>query len=181
MSAFTLAYRMVPTDAEMAAITSIVRERGATIRWQTSLTFGRAYALVERASAECRDALRERAGSAWVDRAIIALAVSPSVDEALPALLHALGGPGRPLGIRLCEPVEGGIILEWDLERTSAEMILDLIDIEIARFTARRVNELLTPLPLAWSARIAADGLRAPEIAPDRILEHLLEDLDAAG
>jgi hypothetical protein len=181
VSAFTLAYRMVPTDADMAAVDSIVREQGATIRWQTSHAFGRAYALIERASPECREAVREQTEPAYVDRPIIALAVSPSIDEALPPILHALGGPGAPAGIRSCEAFESRVIVEWDLDRTPAEIVMGLIDVEIARFCARRVNELLSPLSLTWVARIAADGLRAPEIAPDRILEHLLGGLDAAG
>jgi len=132
------------------------------------------YGLVE-GPAACATALREETRAAVFTRPVIALAVSPSVPEALPPLLHALAGPGRPSGVLSCDAYEGGLVVEWDLEITSADVLLGLIDIEMDRFHARRVNELLTPLPLAWSTRIAANGLRAPEITPDRVLEEQLE------
>jgi hypothetical protein len=89
--------------------------------------------------------------------------------------MHALGGPGRPAGVLACDAVPGGTIVEWDLDVTSFEVVLNLVDIEIDRFRAQRVNALLTPLPLAWWTRIGATGLHAPDITPDRVLEEQLE------
>lgn len=180
MSAFTLAYRKVPNDAEISAVEAVVRAGGGEIAWQTDATRGRTYALVEKADERCAGALREKCGAAFVGRPIIALAVLPSVAEALPPILHALGGPGAPVGVRSCEAVGGAALIEWDLDRTGLPVVLGLIDIEIARFRARRVNALLSPLPLAWWARIAADGLAA-DVTPDRVLEALLEDDRVAG
>lgn len=181
VSAFTLAYRKVPSDAETGVVESAVRSNGARISWQVSEAHARAYALVEEANERCTTELRSQCGMAFIDRPIIALAVVPSVPEALPPILHALNGPGAPDGMRSCEASGEALIVEWDMERTAAEVVLGLVDVEIARFRARRVNALLSPLPLGWWTRIAAAGLGAPEIAPDRVLEALLEDHHVAG
>jgi hypothetical protein len=53
-------------------------------------------------------------------------------------------------------------------------LVFDLIDTELDRFHSGRRTELLTPLTETWLAKIAADGLQCPEIAPDRILETLV-------
>lgn len=74
-----------------------------------------------------------------------------------------------------CESCAEGAVLEWDLDRTAASLVLALVDVELARFGSARTSELLSPLPPVWLARIAADGLNAPEITPDRILETLVE------
>lgn len=181
MSAFTLAYRKVPSDAETGAVAAAVEACGARIEWQISAEYARAYALVEDANDRCVAELRSQCGVACVDRPVIALAVVPSVPEALPAVRHALNGPGAPDGMRSCELSGRALILEWDMDRSAPEIVLGLLDIEIARFHARRVNELLSPLPLRWWTRIAAAGLGAPEIAPDRVLEALLEEHHVAG
>ncbi|HEX8805410.1 MAG TPA: hypothetical protein VF741_00620, partial [Candidatus Aquilonibacter sp.] len=78
-------------------------------------------------------------------------------------------------------PGGGGMLLEWDLDTTALDTIMDLIDIEIERFHARRTNFLLTPLPLAWWTTIAGNGLRAPEITPERVLEEQLEVQHVVG
>jgi hypothetical protein len=182
MSAFTLRFQPEPSDAELRAAERAISELGASITWQHATACKRMYALVEGASPECVSALRELTVATVFDRPVIALAVVPSVPEALPPLMHALGGPGRPAGVVACDPCPGGgMILEWDLDTTALDTIMDLIDIEIERFHARRVNALLTPLPLAWWTTIAGNGLRAPEIAPDRVLEEQLQVQNVLG
>ena len=52
---------------------------------------------------------------------------------------------------------------------------MKLIDVELRRFSSGRRSELLSPLTPMLSAKIAASGLKAPEIAPDRILELLID------
>jgi len=175
MSAFTLRFAPQLDDSEVAAADAVVRSCGGSVTWRHSAACKRTYGLVENAGAACASALREATRAAVFDRPIIALAVFPSVEEALPPILHALGGPGRPAGVLACEPCEGGAIVEWDLELTRYEIVLNLVDIEIDRFRARRVNALLTPLPLDWWTRIASGGLRAPDITPERVLEEQLE------
>jgi len=104
----------------------------------------------------------------------IALAVFPSRVEALPGLLHALGGPGRPAGVsdaHLCDG--GGIIVEWDPAQTAVRLVIGLIDIELRRYGATRRIELLRPLPLDQLTEIASQELHA-KIGPDQVLEALL-------
>jgi hypothetical protein len=105
------------------------------------------------------------------DVPVIALALFPTVPEALPQLLDALGGEGRPAGILACEPIDGGAIVEWNPEVSDARVVIGTADVELARFKSGRTAELLTPLAPETAAKLAAIGLGAPQIDPDRILE----------
>lgn len=167
MPAFTLRYRAVPEPTEIARVEKLVAGHNGTIAWQKNPSFERTYALVEGV---------DTAFLPEMGPAIIALAVCPSVAEALPRVEEALGGPGRPAGIRSCERVGNAIVAEWDLNVTSARTVLNLCDIELARFHSGRVNTLLTPLSDASWAKIASEGLNAPEIAPNRVLEVLIQE-----
>lgn len=157
----------------------MVRSHGGTVQWRASERAKRAYASVEipdgvGVAADALRAVAQSAVTVW-DGAVIALAVFPALAEALPPLLDALAGPGRPAGVISCDAIDGGIAVEWDPERTGASVVLGTIDVELSAFACGRTAELLTPLTAAWAARIAAEGLQAPQIAPDRMLETLLE------
>ncbi len=175
MSAFTLRFQPEPSDAEVRAVEHAAKDLGAHVMWQHATACKRMYGLVEGASPACIAKLREATVATVYDRPVIALAVFPSVPEALPPLMRALGGPGRPAGVRACDPCEGGMIVEWDLDISALDVIMNLIDIEIERFHARRINRLLTPLPLQWWTTIAASGLHAPDVTPERVLEEQLK------
>jgi hypothetical protein len=174
VSAITLRFQL-PADGEIEAAESIVALHAARVEWRRSHACERTYGLVEHAGAACASALRAGTRATVFDPAVIALAVFPSMAEALPPLLDALGGPGRPAGVAGCQAQGLGAIVEWDLDRTSLDVLLGLIDLELERFRAQRATELLTPLPLSWWTRIAAVGLRAPEISAERVLETQLE------
>ena len=174
-SAFSVRFQPEADDTLLAEAEAIVRGRGARVAWQHCAACKRTYGLVEGADALCGAALREATRAAVFDRPIIALAIFPSEAEALPAILEALGGRGRPAGVLGCEEAAGGAIVEWDLDATACEVVLGLVDVEIDRFHAWRSNALLTPLPLAWWTRIAATGLRSPDITEQRVLEEQLE------
>jgi hypothetical protein len=162
-------------DAGRAALDVAARSQGASIAWRRSVRTGRAYGLCELSDAPALAAM-SAAGAAIVEGSpVIALAVFPTVPEALPQLLQALGENGRPAGIGSVEACDGGAIVEWNLERTGAAVVLAAIDVELARFHSGRTAELLSPLPPGWLERLAADGLKTPEIAPDRVLETLIE------
>jgi hypothetical protein len=154
-------------------IETLLVDQGGRAVWHTSAATGRSYALLELAALP--DLAGIAAGAKVYQTPIIALAVFPEVREALPSLLEALGGGGRPAAILTCEPCSGGMVIEWDPQRTSAGVVLGLVDVELRRFNSGRTAELLSPLPPASIARIAADGLEAPEIAPERVLEMLLD------
>ncbi len=175
MRTFSIRFQPEADDALLAEADAIVLRCGARVAWQHSAACKRTYGLVEGGDAACASALREATRAAVLDRPVIALAIFPSVAEALPPILEALGGPGRPAGVLACEPAQGGAIVEWDLDVTGFDLIRNVVDIEIGRFGARRVNALLTPLPLEWWARIAASGLRSPDITAQRVLEEQLE------
>jgi hypothetical protein len=175
VSVFTLCYRGVPDTGEIKALDAVAAARGARLEWGVHPRFGRAYALLADADGECIAGIRGECRAIVVEAPVIALAVFPSVEEALPSIIDALCGEGRPVGMVACDLIRGGCILEWDLERTSAELILELIDAELDRFRAHRMSELLSPMPLTWWTRIAAEGLRCPQIRPDRVIEELLE------
>ena len=171
MPAFTVRYNSIPADDVRSSLGEFAHRNGATVTWLEHAALSRSYALIEGTSAGSLDM---QAGATVFETPVIALAIRPNVPEALPALADALGGPGRPSGVMSCETVAGAVIVEWNLERSPADTILALVDVELARFRASRANELLTPLPLAWWTAIASAGLQAPEIAPDRVLEALI-------
>ncbi len=177
MPAFTVRYNSIPREDLRSSLGEFARRNGAAVAWQDNAAFNRSYALIEGASA---GSLETHAGATVFETPVIALAIRPNVAEALPAVAEALGGAGRPDGVLSCEIVSGAVVVEWNLDRSAADMVLAVIDIELARFRAARVNELLSPLPLAWWTAIASAGLQAPEIAPGRVLEALIEERHVA-
>jgi hypothetical protein len=171
----TLSLEAKAADVRRAAIDGAVAREGGTVRWRTSEPAGRSYALLELPDGDDAGAIGEACGGAAYDRAVIALAVFPAAAQALPSLLDALGGPGRPAGVLACRPCAGGVVVEWDPARTGAGLVLGLIDVELRRFGGVRTIEVLSPLPAELVARIAAEGLAAPQIEPNKILELRLD------
>ncbi len=162
-------------DALHARIDLAVGALGGRSRWRNSARASRSYGLLELPDGQRGATLAAAGGAIVFESPIIALAVFPAVAEALPTLLAALAGAGRPGGVVACEPIDGGIAIEWDPQRTSAGIVLGIVDVELARFHSGRTAELLTPLPPAWVAEIAADGLQAAGMSSDRVLEDLIE------
>ncbi|HZY96635.1 MAG TPA: hypothetical protein VFE35_05995 [Candidatus Cybelea sp.] len=172
----TLSIDGTPDDERREAIDKIVRNQGGKTIWREHPAVGRSYALLELPDGYDAEAIRSASGGVAYETAVIAVAVSPAVPQALPSLLEALSGPGRPAGILACRGLRGGVILEWDPTVSSVELVLGLVDVELRRFASGRTTELLSPLPPASVAKIAAQGLQAPQIAPDRVLELLIDD-----
>ena len=168
----TVSFGRQASEAERGDVEAAVRARGGSVTWRSSARAGRTYGLVRLPEGELKTAI----GAATVhDTAIIALAVYPVVAEALPYVADALAGVGRPAGVLNASTCDGGVVVEWDPRLTAAAAIYDLVDVELRRFGGGRTAELLAPLPEAVVAKIAADGLQAPEISPDRELETLVE------
>lgn len=158
-------------DARRAAVDEVVRRNGGSSAWRIREGARRSYALLELPDEYDAAAIRAASGGSVSERPVIALALSPAVAEALPHLVEALEGPGRPAGILACVPCGASIILEWDPSVTAVEVVMGIVDLELARFASGRVTELLSPLPPSLVAQIAARGLDAPQIVPQRILE----------
>jgi hypothetical protein len=168
----TVSFDHAMSEAERRDVETAVRAHGGSVTWRSSARAARTYGLVRLPKGEMGAPI----GSATVhDTAIIALAVFPVAAEALPFVRDALAGAGRPSGIVGAANCEGGVVIEWDPLRTSAAAVYDLIDVELRRFGGGRTAELLAPLPEDVVARVSAEGLQAPEIAPDRTLETLVE------
>jgi hypothetical protein len=158
-------------DARRTATENAVAAQGGSAVWRTSRRCRRTYALLEVPQRYDADSIEAASAGTVHDRPIIALAVFPTVPEALPCVLDARGGPGRPAGVLACQPCDGAVILEWDPNLSAAEVVLGLVDVELQRFGSGRTAELLAPLPAALLAAVAAGGLQAPQIEPARILE----------
>lgn len=153
---------------------------GASVKFGARERWNRTYALVEgNAALEPDEAAAAIANARWYDEAIIALAIEPTPADALPAIANALSGPGGPSGVLECTAVEGAAIVEFLPSRILPSLILNVADVELRRFHGYRTVRLLNPLPVELTAKIAAEGLQAAEITPDRILETLLEQTGA--
>lgn len=167
----TLSIEGVLESKRRAEIDDAVRRLGGTAIWRASEAACRTYALLELPDGCDRAAIAATRAEVVYDKAVIALALFPAIPEALPPLLEALGGPGRPAGILTCRPCPGGVIVEWDPDLTQAAVVLGVVDVELRRFGSSRIAEVLAPLPPSVVALLAASGLRAPQIEPARILE----------
>ncbi len=110
----------------------------------------------------------------WYDEAIVVLAIEPRPTDALPRLHRRLTGAGAPSALMAARIEEDGLIVECS-PRSAPLVVLAVIDTELRRWNGTRSTRLLAPLPARVWTSIAARGLQAPEIAPDRILESLLE------
>jgi len=159
------------------AIDDTVRLQGGRATWRAHPEVGRTYALLESAEALDVRAIAADSGTQVYEAAIIALAVSPTVPQALPVLQEALAGPGRPAGILACREFSGGVVVEWNPDVSRAEVVLGVMDAELRRFDSGRTAEVLSPLPKSTIAKVASEGLRAPEIRLDRVLEALVDDV----
>ena len=176
MAYLTLTIEGTPDDTRREAIDEIARRARGHAHWRINPAIGRSYVLLELPDVNQSKAIGLAPGEVAYETAVIALAVSPTVPQALPGLLEALNGPGRPAGILACREFSGGVILEWNPNVSSVELVLGLVDVELRRFASGRTTELLAPIPPQLVAKIAAEGLQAPQIALERVLELLIDD-----
>jgi hypothetical protein len=172
----TLSIEGMPDDDRRKAIDDAVRSQGGRAVWRISEAVGRTYALLELPDAYEVRAIRAVSDGDAYEAAIIAVAVSPTVPQALPHVRAALTGAGSPAGILACRPYADGVIVEWNPTISRADLVLGLIDVELLRFASGRTTELLSPLPASLAAKIAADGLQAPQIGLERVLESYFGD-----
>lgn len=173
----TLSIDGMPDERCREEIDDAVRLQGGRATWRAHPEIGRTYALLEIPGDFDTEAIRAVVGAQWYETAVIALAVSPAVPQALPALRQALHGPGRPAGVLACHPFPNGVVVEWDPDVSRVELVLGLIDAELRRFASGRTAEVLAPLPQSAIVKLASEGLRAPEVRLDRVLEVLVDDV----
>lgn len=174
--AHTLRIDAASGDALQRRIAAALARDGVRLEFGPQHSLERTYVLVQGpAGADPVDLEQSFPEGRWYGEAIIALAIEPEPPDALPDLLRALDGPGRPAGICNCD-IEGTcLVVEFLPSLTQPALVLRIVDVELRRTRGYRRVELLSPLPVEVLARVAADGLQAKEIATDRILESLLE------
>jgi hypothetical protein len=176
MPASTLRSERPLDDSARATVDAAIAAAGGSVAWRTHAGTGRTYGLVELPAGTPSVPADVRDHVTVFQAPIIALAVSLTVPEAIPAVLEAFAGDGRPDGVLFCGATRGGVILEWDPARTAVAAVFALLDVELQRFACGRTAELLAAVPEAIAARIAAEGLRTPEVAGGRVLETLLRE-----
>jgi hypothetical protein len=172
----TLCVEGTPDDERREAIDAVVRRQGGRATWRMHPDLGLSYALLDLPDSHDAQAIRTAGGGVVYETAIIAMAVSPAVPQALPRLYEALAGAGRPAGILASRTCGGSVVVEWDPGISGVDVVMGLIDVELRRFASGRTAEVLAPLPASVVTRIAAQGLQAPQIQPNRILELLVDD-----
>ncbi|HKU68214.1 MAG TPA: hypothetical protein VJP85_10595 [Candidatus Baltobacteraceae bacterium] len=164
-----------PLSAAIADRVAALARDGVRVRVAETNGVARTYASIEGPEGVDPVQLEPQLPDArWYDAEIIALAIEPLPADALPLLAQALGGPGAPAGVCECATHGERLILEFRPDLTPAGLLVRIIDVELRRFRGSRRTQILTPLSMRTAAAIAADGLQAPEIASDRILESLL-------
>jgi hypothetical protein len=164
-----------PPSAAIADRVAALARDGVRVRVSGADSIARTYASVEGPQGVDPVQLEPQIPDArWYDAEIIALAIEPLPADALPFLTRALGGPGAPAGVCDCTSDGTRLFLEFRPDVTPAGLLVRIIDVELRRFGGSHRTKLISPLSMRAAAAIAADGLQAPEIASDRILESLL-------
>lgn len=171
----TMSVAGTPQKTRREAVDAFVRSCGGHVTWRCDPNADRAYALLEFPDGYGGPPPAAQPGETVYETAIIAVAVSPNEPEALPYLRDALAGEGRPAGILACRTFAESLVVEWDPRVCAAHVVSRLIGVELRRFHSAARTVLLAPLPPGVLAKIAADGLAAPEIMDDRILESLIQ------
>lgn len=172
----TLRIDAPPGEALQRRIAAALARDGVRIEFGREHSIARTYALIEGpAGADPAEVEQRFTEGRWYGEAIIALAIEPTPADALPGLLRVVQGPGSPAGVCGCDVDGSGLIVELQPSRTQPELLLRMIDVELRRTNGYRRIALLSPLPVELIALVAASGLQAAEIAPNRILESLLE------
>jgi len=159
------------------------RKISASLPGGSSLQFGAPYAAGARTyglvqgppSLEPGEVAQALAGARLYDEAIIALAIDPTPKDALPAIARAFSSDAGLAGVIDSGIAGNAFIVEFQPARAAPALVLNLVDVELRRFRGYRKVTLLNPLTPEILAQIAAGGLQASEIGPDRILETLLE------
>ena len=165
---------------ECSAFSAVASAAGMRSEVCSNERFGSTYVLLEIGeAARAQELAAKYPGATAFDPAIIALAIEPEAQDALPALASALSGPGAPAGMCSAQRRGNAVLVEFSPERTAWRTVKSVIDAELMRFgSATRRTSLLSPLSLEMESQIAADGLQCPGVEPSRVLEALLADVD---
>jgi hypothetical protein len=165
-------------DRERDDIARLLSSVGATVTsWSVPPAFGRTYALaaLDPATGELPLPPEARAD----EPPIVPLEIVPLHAVRLAALEAALGGPGRPAGVRECLRSERSLLVELDESITPLSFVVALVDLELEAAPGRRIVPLLG-LGDESLAAFAAAALREPDLDASRLIETYSEPLSAA-
>ena len=95
------------------------------------------------------------------------------------AVMLALDGRGKPVGVKSCEQRTGELIVRIDPAITPPSLVRHLVEIERRRFAAPPTADAFA-LDDAQLARLVATAIQEPELDENRVLEHLVPELDDA-
>jgi hypothetical protein len=93
-------------------------------------------------------------------------------------VLLALWGRGKPVGVKSCEQRTGALIVRVDPAITPPDLVRHLVEIERRRFAGSKTAGVQA-LEDDQLARLVAKAIQEPDLDENRIIEHLLPELDA--
>lgn len=140
--------------------------------WKPLAAPGRTYALVDYAADEpALEALRAFGASTVDAPPLCVLDVAPASPGGCARIVRALGGPGRPAGVREAVAFGASVLVELDDRRTPLALVVDLIDAELSNGAAGRTILPLFGLRDDELAAFASVQLATPDIDRSRIIE----------
>ena len=167
-------------SSERAVATREVVSAGAAVRsWKTTGT--RTYATVDMDGEDARS-LGRRFPAAKVDApALTVLRIVPDARRHMERLAHALGGAGRPSGVREAyRDGDDALVIEIDTARTPLAFVAALIDAELPPGAGRTLEPLVALDDDALTA-FAGDVLAMPGLGRSRVIETHLETILAGS
>jgi len=129
------------------------------------------------------DSLRARASGSAAEDVLALDALSQLVfriddRRERDAIRDALQGPGGPAGVAGCDEDAKTLTVSFDATRTSPSLVRHLVEIERRRFSRENADGAARELDDAGLARLVAEAIHDPELDENRILEHLVPELN---
>jgi len=179
-SYLSLRFDRLLSPAEASSLANDARDGGWEFESGGSDRFARSYVLLSAERGEPSDEFLSRySGVCRYEQPLLALSIEPEAVEALPFVASALNGSGGPEGVLDARIVDRELLIEFFPSAASWRLLRAVIDVELQRYgSSVRRTTLLSPLTAEMQVRIAADGLREPDLDASRVLEALMADAD---
>ncbi|GAC1304433.1 MAG: hypothetical protein NVSMB19_15280 [Vulcanimicrobiaceae bacterium] len=155
--------------SQRADATRALRSAGATVTSWNGCG-DRTYATLTLAGDEPGTALPLLPRAEIVTPPLLVVRIVPEAPRTLGALERALGGAGRPAGIRDVRLVDGAVVVECDAALTTLATLVALVDVELATAPGRTIEPLVG---LDDDALVAFAGamLAEPGLDASRLIE----------
>lgn len=93
------------------------------------------------------------------------------------AVMLALDGRGKPVGVKSCEQRTGALVVRVDPAITPPSLVRHLVEIERRRFAESRTTDIHR-LDDSQLARLVAKAIQEPNLDENRVIEHRVPELD---